>query len=127
MELKKTDLTDAEWQVMECLWDNSPLTGQEVTALLQEQTGWSRSTTLTLLGRLVAKGAVREDRGNGKKRFEPVLRMEDAQLAETENFLNRVYKGSVSLMISAMTQNQALDIEEVEELYRILRGDGAQS
>ena len=50
-------LTDAEWQVMECLWDKGGLTGREAVCLLQEKMGWSRSTTLTLLRRLESKNA----------------------------------------------------------------------
>ena len=51
-------LTEAEWQVMECLWMSAPRTGREIIDALGKTTGWSRSTTLTLLRRLEDKGAV---------------------------------------------------------------------
>ena len=61
---KKLDLTDAEWSVMEQLWAAPGSTGRALTAALEQKTGWSRSTTLTLLRRLAEKGAVRyEDSG----------------------------------------------------------------
>ncbi len=113
-------LTEAEWQVMECLWDASPLTGRETTDLLERKMGWNRSTTLTLLRRLEDKGAVGSDSEAGKKTFFPVLKREDAALRETENFLSRVYKGSLSLMVSAMTQKRSLSQQEVQELYALL-------
>ena len=40
---------------------------------------------------------------------------------ETRSFLDRVYRGSVSMMISAMTKEQTLSNEEVDELRKILR------
>ena len=46
---------------------------------------------------------------------------EDAALQETEDFLERVYKGSLSLMVSALTRRQALTKEEIDGLYAILR------
>ena len=46
---------------------------------------------------------------------------EDAALAETETFLDRVYQGSLSMMVSAMTRRQAISKEEIDELYELLR------
>ena len=54
---KKLSLTDAEWSVMEQLWAAPGSTGRALTAALEQKTGWSRSTTLTLLRRLAEKGA----------------------------------------------------------------------
>ena len=87
------NLTEAEWTVMECLWENPSMSGRELTEALESSMGWNRSTTLTLLRRLVAKGAVREGKEGGKKSFHPELQREDAVLKETKNFLGRLYKG----------------------------------
>ena len=116
-------LTQAEWEVMECLWEESPLTGREVTQHMQQRCGWSRSTTLTLLGRLEAKGAVESTAEEiGPKVFSPLLPREDAALRGTEDFLSRVYHGSLSLMVSALTRKQALSQQEQDELYELLKG-----
>ncbi len=122
MEPKQIDLTAAEWSVMECLWERAPRTGREVTERMAERCGWSRSTTLTLLGRMEAKGAVAGELGEGKrKRFFPLVSREDAAVQETEDFLDRVYKGSVSMMVSALTRKQSLSQAEIDELYAILK------
>lgn len=115
------NLTDAEWNVMECLWEKSPRTGREATQWLEERMGWNRSTTLTLLRRMEAKGAVASDTDGGVKTFRPLVRREDAALQETENFLSRVYKGSLSLMVSSLTKKQSLPREEIDELYALLK------
>lgn len=121
MENKTGNLTEAEWNVMEHLWKKSHLTGRELTDALEQERGWNRSTTLTLLRRMEAKGAVESRTEGGKKVFLPRICREDAVLAETEGFLNRVYQGSVSLMVSAMTQKQALSSSEISELYAMLK------
>ncbi len=119
---KQIALTPAEWSVMECLWEGAPRTGREVTERMAERCGWSRSTTLTLLGRMEAKGAVAGELGEGKrKRFLPLVSREDAAVQETEDFLDRVYKGSVSMMVSALTRKQSLSQAEIDELYAILK------
>lgn len=118
-----TSLTQAEWSVMECLWEAGPLTGREVTQRMEKSCGWSRSTTLTLLSRLESKGALESvPAEKGPKVFSPLLRREDAALEETKDFLSRVYQGSLSLMVSALTRKQALSREELDELYELLKG-----
>ena len=114
-------LTEAEWQVMEQLWRLEAATGREVTERMEQEIGWSRSTTLTMLRRLEAKGAVTSDSADGVKRFSPALRREDAALRETEDLLSRVYHGSVSLLVSSLTKKQTLSRAEVEGLYAILK------
>lgn len=123
MSEKGISLTQAEWSVMECLWAAGPLTGREVTQRMEKTCGWSRSTTLTLLSRLEAKGALESvPAEKGPKVFSPLLRREDAALGETKDFLDRVYQGSLSLMVSALTKKQALSREELDELYELLKG-----
>ena len=115
------NLTDAEWRVMELLWQHEPQTGRELVEALEKIAGWKRSTTLTLLRRLEGKQAVADETQNGVKAFRPLIRREEAALQETEDFLSRVYQGSLSLMVSTMTQKQALSQEELGELYKILQ------
>lgn len=123
MKETRISLTRAEWSVMECLWEAGPLTGREVVQSMEKSCGWSRSTTLTLLSRLENKGALKSvPAEKGPKVFTPVLRREEAALEETKDFLDRVYQGSLSLMVSALTKKQALSREELDELYELLKG-----
>lgn len=110
-------LTEAEWQVMECLWTSAPRTGREIIDAL----GKSRSTTLTLLRRLEDKGAVSAVSEGGMKHYRPQVAREDAAVQETEHLLERVYQGSVSLMVSSLAKKQTLSQEEIDKLYAILR------
>ena len=121
MNQQNISLTPAEWSVMECLWEQAPLTGRETTQRMRTLCGWSRSTTLTLLSRLEKKKAIRSDADSAIKSFYPLIKREDAALQETESFLDRVYKGSISHMVSSLTQKQALSKEEIDELYAVLR------
>lgn len=121
MTNKNISLTEAEWTVMECLWEHSHCTGRETVARLNERMGWTRSTTLTLLRRLEGKGAVIGDTNGGIKIFRPLIGREDAALQETESLLDRAYKGSLSLLVSNFTRRQNLSDKEIRELYAILR------
>lgn len=119
--MDKSTLTPTEWNLMECLWDHAPRTGREAVEYLEEKMGWSRSTTLTLLRRMTEKGLIRCEEAGGVKTYSPLIPREEAALRETDSFLGRVYKGSVSMMVSAMTEKKALSREEIDALYAILK------
>ena len=57
-------------------------------------------------------------RGNGPSSFTPALR--GAVIEETRGFLNRMYQGSLSLLVNAMVNSSGLSDEEIEELKAIL-------
>ena len=121
MNEKNLTLTEAEWTVMECLWEKSPRTGRETVSWLDQKMGWTRSTVLTMLRRLEAKGAVAGDTEGELKTFRPLIAREDVAVRETENLLDRAYKGSLSLLVSSLTKKQSLPQNEIDELYAILR------
>ena len=121
MEKETVSLSEAEWKVMEALWEEAPATGRALCARMEREMGWKRSTTLTLLRRMEAKGAVAAAQDGGVKTFSHLLRREEAALRETESFLSRVYHGSLSMMVSTLSQKQALSQKEIDELYALLK------
>ena len=121
MEKDSVSLSDAEWKVMEELWNCKSATGRELCEQMDHRCGWNRSTTLTLLRRMEAKGAVESAQEGSVKVFRPLLRREEAALRETESFLSRVYQGSLSMMVSTLSRKQALSRKEIDELYAFLR------
>lgn len=119
--MRDTNLTTSEWYVLDCLWEHTPRTVMELVAVLGDKVGWAKSTTITILRRMEDKGLIRaEIQGRGKHYFPCVDRKSSAK-AETRSFLNRVYQGSVGLMVSAMAQEKDLTREEIDALYEILR------
>jgi BlaI family penicillinase repressor len=66
------------------------------------------------------KGFIGSALENGVKTYFPLLHREEAALKETESFLDRVYDGSISLLVSAMTHKRALPQEEIDQLYALL-------
>ena len=91
-----------------------------LTDALHAKTSWARSTTLTLLRRLTEKGAVRTEVRDGMHVYFPAVSREDAAARQTRDLLGRVYHGSLSLLVSAMTREEALSKAEIDELYAIL-------
>ena len=124
MSEKTINLSDSEWKLMNRLWERSPMTIMELTAAAKTETGWSKNTVITMLSRLEAKGAVRCEQGERAKRYYPTLEQKDAARAETENFLGKVYGGSLGMMMSAMVEGRGLSQADIAELSAILEKAG---
>ena len=113
-------LTSSEWNVLNCLWEHSPRTVMQISNELERTVGWARSTTITTLHRMEAKGLIRCEQAKRGKAYVPLVNREQAEVAESHSFLDRVYRGSVGLMMSAMAQRQELSAGEISELRAIL-------
>lgn len=123
----QVNLSDSEWKLMNRLWQSAPRTITELTAALKAETGWSKNTVITMLGRLEAKGAVRHQEGGRARQYFPAVERAKAARAETESFLSKVYGGSLGLMVSNLVESQALTAADIAELSAILEqagGDG---
>ncbi len=119
--MDQLSLTNSEWYVLDCLWERSPQTVMQLSAALGERVGWAKSTTITTLRRMEEKGLLTCTQEGRTRYYAPAVERQGAALRETRSFLDKVYRGSVGLMVSAMARENALSREEIEELYEILR------
>lgn len=119
--MERIQLTGSEWNVLSCLWEESPQTVMQLVSRLGGEVGWAKSTTITTLRRMEEKGLVRCTTDGKAKHYTPAVEQEQAEIQETRSFLKRVYRGSVGLMMSAMAERQELSPSDIQELEDILR------
>ena len=81
-------VTEAEWKIMEVLWDHSPRTMGEITRILEPETGWTRHTVITLLKRMTEKGAVSVDDSERAKLYTPLISREEASTVESSSLVS---------------------------------------
>ncbi|RKJ44060.1 BlaI/MecI/CopY family transcriptional regulator [bacterium 1XD8-76] len=118
--MKKVNLSDAEWMIMNLLWGQAPRTMMQITNTLKAETGWTKHTVMSFLKRMEEKGALHYEEGEKAKLYYPDLEREEAVLQETEDFLDRVFQGKMGMMLNTMVQQRALSKEDMEELHKIL-------
>ena len=118
--MAKMVLSDGEWRIMNLLWADAPRRVPELTEALAKDTGWSRATVNMMLQRLEDKGAVRMELQGRNKLYSPLLSQADARQKETKRFLDRLYGGSLGMMVSSLAGQQALSEEDIRALRAIL-------
>lgn len=113
-------ISDAEWKVMNVLWKKSPLTSSEIIEVLKIDNPWSPKTIHTLISRLVKKEAIGVNRDSSFNLYSPLVTKEECRRVETKSFLQKVYDGSLHLLVTNFMKDRKLSQEEIEELKRIL-------
>ena len=86
--MKKVNLSDAEWKIMNVLWEQAPRTMMQITNALKAETGWTKHTVMSFLKRMEEKDALHYEEGEKAKLYYPDLKREEAALQETEDFLD---------------------------------------
>ena len=114
-------LTEAEWKIMEVLWEQSPRAMADITRELEPATGWTRHTVITLLKRMLDKGSVTVDESGAVKMYAPRITREQASTDQTRRFLSRVFSGKATLLISNLVDSGDMKVEEIEALLALLR------
>ena len=115
-----TKLTASEWNILNFLWESGPSTVMQIVGEMERTVGWARSTTVTTLSRMETKGLVRRELASQGKPYIPLVERDQAALVETHSFLDRVYQGSVGLMMSAMVRQEGLSQQQIAQLRAIL-------
>ncbi len=113
-------ISDAEWDVMEVLWAESPLRAAEVSKALAAKRGWKDNTVRTLLARLVQKGALAYEADGNRYLYRPAVSRALCAQAESETFMNRVFSGSVQPLLLHFVSKSKLSKAEILELRRLL-------
>lgn len=114
-------LSSSEWKIISLLWENEPMTIMQITAALKDQTGWGKHTVITFLKRMEEKNAVSYVQEGNAKHYCSLIKREDVAASETHSFLQRIYRGSIGMMVNSMIQQKALSKEDIDELYDILK------
>lgn len=121
-DAKAAAISDAEWQVAKVLWKKSPLTAAEIIEALRPGADWNPKTIHTLIRRLTQKKIIAAEDGVTPYTYYPLVSEGDCKREKTRLFVDKIYDGSVSLMISQFVKNKMLSQKEIDELKDILNG-----
>jgi BlaI family transcriptional regulator, penicillinase repressor len=115
---------DAEFQVMEVLWDEAPLTAAAVAERVPQDRGWSIRTVKTMLSRLLAKGVLLHEEKGRRYLYRPAIRREDYVAQESGKLIDRMFGGRLTPLVAHLAERDRLsdaDIAEIEALLKALK------
>ena len=114
-------LSDAEFKIMEALWERSPQTMAQITQALHSETAWTKNTVITLLKRMIAKGTVSADETVFPKTYTPLIERSALVRQETQSLIKRLFGGSHTMLTSNMVEEGGIPDDELDEMIRLLQ------
>lgn len=111
-------LFDSELKIMDVLWKNGDTTAKDIAKELNEEVGWSKTTTYTLIKRCINKGAI--ERIEPSFVCHPLVTIEQARELETTELINKMYNGAADQLVASILGRKSLSLEEIERLKQFV-------
>lgn len=109
-------LYDAEYKFVSIIWESEPINSTELVRLCQEQLGWKKSTTYTVLRKLCERNILR----NENAVVVSLVKREEVQKYESETLIAKTFGGSLPQFLTAFLGERKLTPKEAKELKRII-------
>ena len=116
-------IPEGEYRFCRIMWAQEPVSSLELVKLCQEQLGWKRTTTYTVIKRLGDRGVLKLENGV----VTALISKEEAEAAEIETFVESKFGGSLPAFVAAFTKRQDLsesDLDEVQKMIDRIRKGG---
>lgn len=117
MEIK--DLTKAEEQIMQILWQIEKGFVKEVMDFLPEPKP-AYNTVSTIIRILEVKGFIGHEAFGKSHQYFPMISREDYKRHATEKLLGNYFENSVESMFSFFVKEEKLDLSDVDEILKMI-------
>ena len=114
MEIPK--IHEGEYRFCLIMWEHEPVTGVELVKLCQEQLGWKKSTTYTVIKRLSERGVLQNNNGT----ITSLVSKDEAQAYEIGALVEKKFEGSLPSFVAAFTKHHNISEEELDEVQRMI-------
>ena len=115
------ELTEAEWAIIQAVWEHEPVPAPTVQELLEEQRGWSYSTVKTLMDRMVKKGLLTTERIRNLMLYTSAITRKEAQNKEILKTLKRAFEGALTPMMQFLLDSDHITHSELDELEAMIK------
>lgn len=109
-------LFDGEYKFANLVWEHEPIGSGELVKLSQQQLGWKKSTTYTVLKKLCQKGILQ----NENAVVTALVKREAVQKYESQAVLEKAFDDSLPKFIASFLSDRKLSKQEAEEIQALI-------
>ena len=107
---------ESEYRFCLILWKHEPVKSTELVKLCEEELGWKKATTYTVIKRLSERGVVKSENAV----VTSLVSKQEAQVAEIDDLVERTFEGSLPAFIAAFSKSKKLSKEEIDEIKNMI-------
>ncbi len=109
-------LFDAEYKFLDIIWQLEPVNSTELTKECFKKLGWKKSTTYTMIRKLVGRGILKNENATVLS----IVKREQVQKYESEILLEKSFDNSLPVFLAAFLKDRKLSKNEAEELTKMI-------
>ena len=114
-------ISEAELQLLQLLWEESPLGATDIASRVPASREWTLATVKTLLSRLLAKGAVTATSEGRRFSYRPAVERETIAAGQADRLVDRLFGGRVSPLVAQLAEQREIDPDDLAELEALVR------
>ena len=115
-------LFDSELKVMEVIWEKGAMPAKQIAEILNENIGWNKNTTYTVIKKCIEKNAIQREEPNFT--CHPLVTKGQVQGAELDELVDKLFDGSTELLFASLVERKKLPEGMIDKLKAIVDGGG---
>lgn len=114
--MKEMQMGEIETRFAEIIWQNEPIATNALIRMCEQELGWKRTTTYTVLKRLCEKGIFQMQNST----VTSLISRKEFYARQSEKFVRETFGGSLPSFLSAFAERQKLTPEEIDAIRRFI-------
>lgn len=114
--MREYRLTESESQFADMIWASEPIHSRDLVALCNQELGWKKSTTYTMLKRLINKEIFQ----NNESTVTSLIEKEAFHAEQSKLFVAKTFGGSLPRFLASFTRTKRLSKKEIDELQKLI-------
>jgi len=115
--MKHYRLGAMETRFADLIWENEPISSGDLVKLCEKEFSWKKSTTYTMLRRLVERQIFQNENGL----VSSILSKQEFQAKQSEQFVEETFDGSLPKFLTAFASGKKLKEKEINELIELIK------
>ena len=107
---------ESEYRFCLILWEHEPIKSMDLVKLCDEELGWKKATTYTVIKRLSERGVLK----NEDSVVTTLVTKDEVQRAEVDEMIEKTFEGSLPAFISAFAGTGKLKTEDIAKLREMI-------
>ena len=109
-------LCESDYRFMCLIWDAEPVSSRHLVELASEHLGWKKSTTYTVLKKLVDRGFAQND----ESLVTALIPRQQVQTFESRRVVDRAFEGSLPKFLVSFLGDRKISDKEAQELMALI-------
>ncbi|MBQ7919420.1 MAG: BlaI/MecI/CopY family transcriptional regulator [Lachnospiraceae bacterium] len=107
---------ESEYRFCLILWENEPVKSSELVKLCEQQLGWKKATTYTVIKRLTERGVVKSE----NTIVTSLVSKSEVQMAEIDELVEKTFEGSLPAFVAAFTKHKKMSAKDIAEIRKMI-------